>query len=173
MITFSDLIMNISKSSRHSKIAGDFGEALFLYWLSKSGYEIALVDHTGIDLVAYDKKTEKRYGISVKTRTRSTPGTENEGFYVKPDNIDKVKEACIHFACEPYFGIVVDRPPKLDAFLVSLDDIIEINGIGKIHINIKVNEKYLRQYMKLKNTLTIRMEYDELSTFESEQGHSL
>jgi len=27
--------MKIDKSSRHSKIAGNFGETLFLYWLSK------------------------------------------------------------------------------------------------------------------------------------------
>ena len=39
--------MNISKSSRHSKITGDFGETLILYWLSKYGFECALVDHSG------------------------------------------------------------------------------------------------------------------------------
>jgi len=46
--------MNITKSSRHLKIAGNFCEHLFLYWLSKSGYEVALIDHTGIDLIAYN-----------------------------------------------------------------------------------------------------------------------
>jgi len=44
--------MDITKSSRHSKIAGDFGETLVLYWLSKYGFECASVDHTGIDLIA-------------------------------------------------------------------------------------------------------------------------
>ena len=44
--------MKLNKCSRHSKIAGDFGETLILYWLSKYGFECALVDHTGIDIIA-------------------------------------------------------------------------------------------------------------------------
>jgi hypothetical protein len=31
--------MEISKSTRHSKITGDFAEGLVLYWLSKYGFE--------------------------------------------------------------------------------------------------------------------------------------
>jgi hypothetical protein len=61
--------MNITKSSRHSKIAGDFGEALVLYWLSKHGFECARVDHTGLDLIARNPNTEEVMGISVKSRT--------------------------------------------------------------------------------------------------------
>jgi hypothetical protein len=45
-------IMKINKSSGHAKITGDFGESLILYWLSKYGFECALVDHTGIDIIA-------------------------------------------------------------------------------------------------------------------------
>ena len=139
--------MKIDKSSRHSKIAGDFGETLFLYWLSKIGYEIALVDHTGIDLIAFEKNTKRRIGISVKTRTRIS-GTENEGLYVKNTDIDKIKNACIYFACQPYFGIVLDRVNTIDAILVSMDDIIKINGVGKTYLNIKVTEKYMAKYKK-------------------------
>src|SRR5262249_20687715 len=57
------------KSSRHSKIAGDFAEALVLYWLSKYGYECARVDHTGIDLIAREPDGPVM-GISVKCRDR-------------------------------------------------------------------------------------------------------
>ena len=46
--------MRISKSSWHSKITGDLGEALVLYWLSKHGFECARVDHTGNDAVKLD-----------------------------------------------------------------------------------------------------------------------
>ena len=42
----------ISKSSRHSKITGNFAEHFVLYWLSKYGFECAYVDHVGIDLIA-------------------------------------------------------------------------------------------------------------------------
>ncbi len=55
---------------RHSKITGDFGEAIILYELSKKGFECANIDHTGIDILA--NKGKNRIGISVKTR-----GTKN------------------------------------------------------------------------------------------------
>jgi Holliday junction resolvase-like predicted endonuclease len=152
---------NIDKSSRHSKIAGDFGESLFLYWLSKSGYEVALIDHTGIDLIAYNKNSKKRIGISVKTRTRKI-GTENEGVYVKLPEIHKIKDSCYYFACEPYFGIVIDRISSIDALLISVDDIIKINGIGKRFLNIKVTDKYIKEYMKLNDILMINFSYKEI-----------
>ena len=63
----------MEKSSRHAKIAGDFGEALVLYWLSRSGFECARVDHTGIDLIAKRPRSDELLGISVKTRSR-VPG---------------------------------------------------------------------------------------------------
>jgi len=82
--------MNIVKSSRHSKIAGDFGEHLILYWLSKYGFECARVDHTGIDLIARNPKTRELMGISVKSRTRN-PGTESDMVSITNSNIEKVK----------------------------------------------------------------------------------
>ena len=47
--------MEIIKSSRHQKIIGTFGENLICNWLSRSGFEVAVVDHTGIDIIAYKK----------------------------------------------------------------------------------------------------------------------
>ena len=47
--------MDIDKSSRHKKIVGDLGEQLVCNWLSRSGWEVVLVDHTGIDIVAYHR----------------------------------------------------------------------------------------------------------------------
>ena len=64
-------MIDISKSSRHAKITGDFGEALVLYWLSKYGFECARVDHTGIDLIARNPHTQELMGISVKSRSRN------------------------------------------------------------------------------------------------------
>jgi hypothetical protein len=68
---FGHMVMKIKKSPRHSKIAGNFGENIVLYWLSKYGFECALVDHTGIDIIARNPHTKKMMGISVKSRTRS------------------------------------------------------------------------------------------------------
>ena len=150
----------MEKSTRHSKIAGDFGEILFLYWLSKSCYEIALVDHTGIDLVAFNKTSKRRLGISVNTRTRCA-GTENEGLYIKPTDLEKVKAACEFFECEPFWGIVVDRRPYIDAILISQKDLIDINGIGKTHINVKLSKIYMERYNKLEDSIILNMEYKE------------
>ena len=84
---------DITKSSRHSKIAGDFGETLVLYWLSKYGFECASVDHTGIDLIARHPRRSEVMGISVKSRTR-TPGKESDYVIVKTGDFEKVKTAC-------------------------------------------------------------------------------
>lgn len=59
--------MDITKSSRHSKIAGDFSESLVLYWLSKFRFECASVDNTGIDLIARNPYNGELMGISVKS----------------------------------------------------------------------------------------------------------
>jgi hypothetical protein len=67
----------MEKSSRHAKIIGTFGELLICNWLSRSGFEVCLVDHTGIDLLAARKVTGDRMGITVKSRTR-VAGTEGE-----------------------------------------------------------------------------------------------
>jgi hypothetical protein len=73
----------ISKSSRHSKITGNFAEHFVLYWLSKYGFECAYVDHVGIDLIANNPHTSERMGISVKARSRSE-GTENDHMVIGP-----------------------------------------------------------------------------------------
>jgi Holliday junction resolvase-like predicted endonuclease len=61
--------IDIEKSSRHPKIIGSLGEHLVCNWLSRSGFEVAVVDHTGIDVIAYNPKTKERLGITVKSRT--------------------------------------------------------------------------------------------------------
>ena len=69
--TIDPEVIMIEKSSRHSKIIGNLGEQLIGNWLSRSGFEVALVDHTGIDIIAFNKKTSKRIAVTVKSRTRN------------------------------------------------------------------------------------------------------
>lgn len=40
----------IKKSTRHQHIIGKYGEYLVCNWLSRSGFEVGIVDHTGIDM---------------------------------------------------------------------------------------------------------------------------
>jgi len=111
--------MKINKSTRHAKIAGDFGEALVLYWLSKYGFECAFVDHTGIDIIARNPHTQEIMGISVKSRTRSE-GAESEYVSIPNENFDKAEAACKSFGCVPYFVSVHSFWGKISKFKIGI-----------------------------------------------------
>jgi hypothetical protein len=116
----------IVKSSRHPRIIGDFGENLICNWLSRSGFEVTIVDHTGIDIVGYNPVTGQRIGISVKSRTRSA-GKESESVnlfsYQKgKDDRRKALDACKAFACEPWVAVYVETSDAADAYLTSLSN---------------------------------------------------
>ncbi len=118
--------MEIKKSTRHPKIIGTFGEHLISNWLSRSGFEVAIVDHTGLDIVAYNLKTKKRLGVTVKSRTRNI-GKERTSVNVfscregKNDR-QKLMDACVAFSCEPWIGVYVETANSADVYLTSLDN---------------------------------------------------
>ena len=111
--------MNFTKSTRHAKITGDFGEAAILYYLSVSGFECARVDHTGIDLIARSAKQSRPWGISVKARSRS-PGTENTALNLYKKDFPKLEAACAAFGCIPYVGLVFDSSDFLRMYVLPL-----------------------------------------------------
>ena len=116
--------MDINKGKRHQKIIGDFGEMVICNWLSRSGFEVLLVDHTGIDIIAYGPRTKKRFGITVKSRTRNV-GKEDTSVnllsYQKgKDDRRKVQDACEAFACEPWIAVYIETADCADAYLTSL-----------------------------------------------------
>lgn len=117
--------MDIVKSTRHSKITGDFAEALVLYWLSKYGFECARIDHTGIDLIARNPHSEEVLGISVKSRCRMV-GRETTCVSIPADNFVKMAKACAAFKCEPYFAIVVDAADVIRGFILPMARLREI-----------------------------------------------
>lgn len=82
--------MEINKSTRHSKITGDFSESLVLYWLSKYGFECALVDHTGIDIIA---NNQNRRGGKVRSGPQR-PNKDNGAVF--GEQVDE--------AIQKYFG---------------------------------------------------------------------
>jgi hypothetical protein len=117
-------MMIVTKSTRHQKVIGDYGEMLVCNWLSRSGFEVTVVDHTGIDVVAFDPKTRRRYGISVKSRTR-IEGTEATSVRVFPPRLQrdarkKVTNACTAFECEPWIAVYVETTQHADLYLTSL-----------------------------------------------------
>jgi len=137
----------MEKSSRHAKITGDFGEALVLYWLSRSGFECARVDHTGIDLIAKRPRSDERLGISVKSRSR-LPGKEAESVNIgRPEDLAKVVAACSAFQCVPYFAIVVDAAQRISVFLVSKEHLEHLYPARKGLVSWSMAPRWARKYL--------------------------
>lgn len=146
--------MDIEKSTRHQKIIGDFGESVFLNWLSRSGFETCLVNHTGLDIIAYHPSTKKRLGITVKSRTRNV-GKENTPVnllsYQKGKNDrQKLLDACNAFACEPFVAVYVETLDSANLYLTSLAHYDEKYRSKKVRTldNWKMGTKYTEQYDK-------------------------
>ena len=112
----------MQKSSRHSKITGNFGEALILYWLSKRGFECADVDHTGIDLIARRPASDEVLGISEKCRSRAEL-SEQAGVKLLHANDEKIEAACRDFGCVPYVAVVVDQGDTVRGHLATLQHV--------------------------------------------------
>lgn len=127
------------KSSRHSKIVGDFAEHLILYWLSRHGYECARVDHTGIDIIARKPKSDATetspigtttsdvMGISVKCRDRLDHRMKTS-VNLPTDGFIKAQKACDDFQCEPWYAIVVDAGGVLRCFMLPMKLLLELAG---------------------------------------------
>jgi hypothetical protein len=111
-------ISSIEKSSRHSKITGDFGEHLTLYLLSKHEFECARIDHTGMDIIARNPMSNEVIGISVKSRSREAKQATG-ALKVPPDVFRKLLSACAAFKCVPYFSFVFDRDDKISVYMMS------------------------------------------------------
>ena len=157
--------MEIVKSTRHQKIIGDFGEALLCNWLSRSGFEVTVVDHTGIDVLAYNPQTSRRLGISVKSRTR-IQGTETTSVnifsYQKGKNDrQKVFDACKAFEAEPWIAIYVESSDSGDLYLLSLERYDqEYRGEKNRALDTwKMGRRYTERYQADPKVRHIRMDF--------------
>jgi len=155
--------MDIVKSSRHQKIIGDFGESLVCNWLSRSGFEVMVVDHTGIDIIAYNPSTSQRLGITVKSRTRNI-GKEVAPvyvFYSKKEDRQKLLDACKAFACEPWIAIYVETTNFADVYLTSLDnyDSKYRGQEGRAIDSWKMSEKDKQRYIEDAEVKHVRIKF--------------
>lgn len=158
--------MEIKKSTRHQRIIGKFGENLICNWLSRSGFEVTIVDHTGIDIIAYNPHTKQRLGITVKSRTRDK-GTEHTPVnilsYQKGKNDrQKLLDACESFACEPWIAVYVETLESADVYLTSLKNYDEKyrGSAGKAIDDWKMRDKDKEQYKKDLGIKHIRIEFN-------------
>ena len=137
--------MKITKSTRHSKITGDFAEALILYWLSKYGFECARLDHTGIDLIARNPATHELMGISVKSRCRSV-GTESDTLNLPRDAFDKARIACSAFGCVPYFAVAIDAHDRIRVYLLTMERLLVLCPIRNRHSYWRMSPRDIARY---------------------------
>jgi Holliday junction resolvase-like predicted endonuclease len=163
--------MEIVKSSRHGKVIGSFGESIICNWLSRTGFEVIIVDHTGLDIIAYNLSTGKRLGITVKSRTRDI-GKEEESvnifsFQKGKNDRQKLLDACQAFACEPWIAIYVETSKTADIYLTSLDNYDERyrSKIGKAIDDWKMKERYKELYRNDPEVKHIRIEFQEITWF--------
>lgn len=167
--------LEIEKGSRHSKIIGAFGETFLCNWLSRSGFEVSILDHTGLDLVAYNPRTGRRLGITVKSRTRHA-GKETDSVNVffnrkQPSDRDKLLAACKAFACDPWVSIYVETGRRADLYLMSLEHFDRVYCPNKsCAVDAwKMGEKQKREYDMDKDVQHICVEFKALNWAFSEQ----
>lgn len=152
----------MKKSTRHSKITGDFAEGLVLYWLSKHGYECARVDHTGIDLIAR-KPRGPLMGISVKSRSRYKR-TEKTSVNLPQDGFQKAKSACKAFKCVPYYAIVVDGGERIRCFLLSLGDLMKVaDGAARGMRYWGMSDRHLEKYRQHRRVKSFELKLEACS----------
>ncbi len=158
--------MQIDKSSRHQKIIGDLGENLLCNWLSRSGFEVSIVDHTGVDIVAYHPQSKRRFGVTVKSRTRITrleSSPVNLFSYQKGNNDrQKLINACEAFACEPWIAIYIEASMFAELYLTSLKNYDKkFRGKeGKKLEDWKMTDHYRKMYEADPDVLHIRFNFD-------------
>jgi len=150
--------MKINKSSRHSKITGDFAEHMILYWLSKYGFECAKIDHTGIDLIASNPVNKELMGISVKGRSRDE-GKEGHYINIPNANFVKIDNACKTFECIPYFAIVVDAENFIKVYILSKQKLLQYFPMAKLAAGWKMTKSWIEKYQSDKEIIKIEFKY--------------
>jgi hypothetical protein len=161
----------MNKSSRHSKIAGDFGETFLLYWLSKYGYESARVDHTGIDLIAKDPDSNSVLGISVKSRTRNE-GKETEHLGIKNDELDKIYKACKAFQCEPWIAFIIDAAESIQLYLMSIETFLKYSPKRETSMNFKMRPQWTKKYRHDKEVKWFELKINAKAGWNGQQEKS-
>ncbi|RLA06003.1 MAG: hypothetical protein DRQ51_10625 [Gammaproteobacteria bacterium] len=117
--------------SRASKQIGDFGEHLVTYDFIRKGYEVALVDQVGADLIC--AKKEARYAVSVKARWFKNNSKESKMFAVQKSHLEKLKYFSGIFNLKPVFSLLVCLSDEKIMFLMT----IKVKNIPKVFEEIK------------------------------------
>ena len=153
--------MSKENPSRSAKQIGDFGEALVTYDLIRKGYEVAVVDHVGADLIC--SKDGSRYAVSVKTRWYKEGSHESRMFNIERAHLDKLEYFSQLFDLEPLFSLFVclSESKELVLFTLKVSDIENICNKTKVGYSLKFSNAHIEQ---LKNDPRV-----SFSLWENEQ----
>ena len=132
-------------------------------WLSRTSFEVAIVDHTGLDLVAYNTKIKQRLGITVKSRTRKIGKETDEVniFSYRRNDRQKLTDACKFFCCDPFIAIYVETKDVADLYLTSLKnyDRKYRPQKGQALDTWKMSSQYIERYKQDKEVMHIRVDF--------------
>ncbi len=143
--------MTKSPPSRAAKQIGDFGEALVNYDFIRKGYEVAIVDHVGADLIC--SKNGTRYAVSVKTRWFKNASKESRMYNIKGDHLDKLSHFSHSFGMEPLFSLLacISDDRKLILFTLRTKNIAELCTKTKHGYSFKFSNKHIENLEKNPN----------------------
>ncbi len=112
------MALEIVRTSRYASHMGRFSEHLVCYWLSRSGFEVAIVDQIGFDVTAYNRASGERLGITVKSRTRLEKNpTENVYVFRTKKERQEFRSICADFLCEPWIAVYFEVAASGDLYL--------------------------------------------------------
>ena len=164
--------MAIEKSSRHSKIVGQFGEALVANLLSRSGFEVIFADHVGFDLIAF-RADVGRLGISVKSRTRGVEGSEQVPVHLFDVTDVKLEEGCRDFGLVPWVAVYVETEPSGDLYLTSLKNYRDRHLGGKNMLVWNMRQHHRDRYAQDQGVMHFQTTFAENNWFGKTISRSL
>lgn len=113
-------------AGKEAAAAGRFGEAYIAHLLAKKGVvDVVQANSSGFDLLAVDSKSHQLNsdGLSFKQgRLNCISVKDRKSHSQIPIGYDKLDGAAKIWNADPWIGIVISNPPKLDAYLVPLDE---------------------------------------------------
>jgi len=131
--------------SRAAKQLGDFGEGLVTYDFIRKGYEVALVDHVGADLIV--TKNNQQFGVSVKTRWFKNGSKESRMYNIESKHLDNLNYFCSIFDLTPIFSLLICLSDENSLYLLSfkVSDIPRLFSETKVGFSMKFSEKHISE----------------------------
>lgn len=138
MVSNSVNVIEMTKSKKfvaagkEAAAAGRFGEAYIAHLLAKKGIvDVVQANSSGFDLLAVDEKGHKLNsdGLGFRQGKINCISVKDRKFHSQiPLGYDKLKEAAKIWNADPWVGIVISNPPKLDAYLIPLGDALKFSS---------------------------------------------